>query len=167
MDSQYDEQDISGAPEPAPVSVGCSSVTDIKPSEVHTQQASIQTQPSKELEFPAVKTILSALIGPAQSAPERVPLSLQPEEQLEMFRALQDVLLKAEENEGTFGVHELLSSLEQAEVDSQGGQRNRNSLQAVSSTLDKLWQSRSQYMVQAAQALADASRDREIYCTAP
>ncbi|KAL1963275.1 hypothetical protein VTN77DRAFT_8498 [Rasamsonia byssochlamydoides] len=149
MASQNDEHDKSGAPEPAPISIDGSSA----------QQASTQIQPSGELEFPAVKTILSALTDSAPSAPARGHLSLQPEEQDEMFRALQNVLLKADENEGNFDVKELVSSLEQADADSQRGQRNLKALEGVSSTLDKLWQSRSQYMAQAAEALANGSRD--------
>lgn len=145
MASQHDKNDKSGAPEPAPLDI----------------------QPSKELEFPAVKTILSEFTDSASSAPERGHLSLQPEEQDEMFRALQDVLRKAEENEGNFDVQELVSSLEQADADSRRGQRRLKALEGVSSTLDKLWQSRSHYMAQAAEALANGSRDREIYrhCT--
>ncbi|KAL1988523.1 hypothetical protein VTN96DRAFT_8918 [Rasamsonia emersonii] len=150
MASQHDENDKSGASEPAPISSGCSSIT---------ETAETHIQPSKELEFPAVKTILSELTDSAPSAPERGQLSLQPEEQDKMFRALQDVLLKTEENEGNFDVQELVSSLEQADADSRRGQRKLKALEGVSSTLDKLWQSRSHYMAQAAEALANGSRD--------
>jgi hypothetical protein len=144
------------------VAVGGTSLNETTALGQSIQQSSA-TQASKELDFPSVDTILSTFKNPTPSISARGRLDLRPEEQDQMFRALQEVLLKSEEDEGSFDVQGLRASLEHADAVAQRGQRSLRALEGVSATLEKLWQSRSHYMAKAAEALANGSREREIY----
>ena len=114
------------------------------------------------LDFPAVEILipdsadlksLSKSTGTGQGVPA--------EEQAQMFRALKKVLSKTEGNEDAFDIQELRESLESADAAAQEGQRGPQLLGGVTAMLQKLWQSESRYMVEAAEALANASRDRK------
>jgi hypothetical protein len=82
-----------------------------------------------------------------------------------MFRALKEVLSKTEGNVDVFDVQELRDALESADTAAQEGRRGPQLLEGVAAILQKLWQSESRYMVEAAEALANASRDRTSLLT--
>jgi hypothetical protein len=149
-------------PEPATEVVDGMSLNEITALGHRQQQLSV-TPVSEDLNFPSVETILSTLegeLGPSAAVREHLDLSV--EEQSQMYRALQNVLSKSEENEGSFDVEELRASLEHADAAARQGQRSLQALQGVIATLEKLWYSRSRYMAEAAEALANGSREREI-----
>ncbi|RAO73773.1 uncharacterized protein BHQ10_009785 [Talaromyces amestolkiae] len=77
-----------------------------------------------------------------------------------MFRALKQVLAKTERDEDVFDVQELREALESADTAAQEGRRGPQLLGGVAAILQKLWQSESRYLVEAAEALANASRDQ-------
>ncbi|KAF5014315.1 hypothetical protein F66182_14746, partial [Fusarium sp. NRRL 66182] len=76
-----------------------------------------------------------------------------------MFRTLKQVLAKTERDEDVFDVQELREALEYADTAAQEGRRGPQLLGGVAAILQKLWQSESRYLVEAAEALANASRD--------
>lgn len=156
-------QKVKYVPEPATEVVGGMPLSDIAAPGHSKQQLSVSSV-SEEVNLPPVETILSTLGGPpAPSVAVREYLDLSVEEQSQMYRALQDVLSKSEENEGSFDVEELRTSLEHADAETRRGQRSLQALEGVLATLEKLWYSRSQYMAEAAEALANGSRERKIY----
>ncbi|CAI7569164.1 hypothetical protein N7533_001910 [Penicillium manginii] len=117
---------------------------------------------------PSIEQVLSDLpevTGNSSSLPLRNSETLAKDEQEKMFRALKNVLDNFEpsddesaENE-SFDVKELQSSLEQADVDARRGERNAGPLQNVHTILCKLWSVNSGLLGQAAEALANGSRD--------
>jgi hypothetical protein len=121
---------------------------------------------------PSIEQVLSDLpevTGNSSSLPLRNSETLAKDEQEKMFRALKNVLDNFEpsddesaENE-SFDVKELQSSLEQADVDARRGERNAGPLQNVHTILCKLWSVNSGLLGQAAEALANGSRDREFF----
>ncbi|KAL2382768.1 hypothetical protein RJZ90_003045 [Blastomyces dermatitidis] len=94
------------------------------------------------------------------SAPPRDGPKLAKEEEEEMFRALQAIFKTAEDEEGNFDVKGLLNVLEEADEDTRYGRRNVNALKGVRDNLGLLWRSGSDYMAQAAEVLANGSRDQ-------
>ncbi|OJD15793.1 hypothetical protein AJ78_03973 [Emergomyces pasteurianus Ep9510] len=93
------------------------------------------------------------------SAPDRDGPKLLKEEEEEMFRALQTIFQTAEEEDTNFDVQGLLKALGDADEDARRGRRNINTLKGVRDNLGLLWRSGSDYMVQAAEVLANGSRD--------
>ncbi|EGE84918.1 GTP binding protein [Blastomyces dermatitidis ATCC 18188] len=93
------------------------------------------------------------------SAPPRDGPKLAKEEEEEMFRALQAIFKTAEDEEGNFDVKGLLNVLKEADEDTRYGRRNVNALKGVRDNLGLLWRSGSDYMAQAAEVLANGSRD--------
>lgn len=117
------------------------------------------------IDLPAVETVVPNLTDlkslPSSTGIEGVPV----EEQGQMFRALKEVLSKTEGDEDVFDVQELRDALESADTAAQEGRRGPQLLGGVAAILQKLWQSKSRYMVEAAEALANASRDRTSILT--
>ncbi|OAX78332.1 hypothetical protein ACJ72_07362 [Emergomyces africanus] len=93
------------------------------------------------------------------SAPDRNGPRLSKEEEEEMFRELQVIFQTAEAEDGNFDVQGLLKALGEADENARRGWRNSNALKGVRDNLDLLWRSGSDYMVQAAEVLANGSRD--------
>jgi hypothetical protein len=113
------------------------------------------------IDLPAVESVIPDLrnlksLSSLKQTEEVVPV----EEQDQMFRALKEVLSKTEGDEDVFDVQELRDALESADTAAQEGRRGPQLLGGVAAILQKLWQSESRYMVEAAEALANASRDR-------
>lgn len=140
------------------------------------ENASQQSAAAAALGFkPSIEEVLSDLPESSSSAsisslPPRNAETLAQDEQENMFRALKNVLdnfepaenLDSEESESSgFDLKELKSSLEQADADSRRGGRNVEPLLNVQSMLCKMWSVNSGLLGQAAEALADGSRDRE------
>jgi hypothetical protein len=118
------------------------------------------------IDLPAVESVIPDLtnlesLSPSTETEEVIPA----EEQGQMFRALKEVLSKTEGNVDVFDVQELRDALESADTAAQEGRRGPQLLEGVAAILQKLWQSESRYMVEAAEALANASRDRTSLLT--
>lgn len=131
-----------------------------QPSAVHNQCNEFSLSKSRsEEEKPPSRCTDSPLPGgsSAPSAPYRDGPKLSKEEEEEMFRALQAIFQVAEEEEKNFDIKELLTALEGAEEDTR---HKMNALKGVKANLDLLWRSGSHFMVQAAEVLANGSRDR-------
>ncbi|QSS66830.1 GTP binding protein [Histoplasma capsulatum] len=132
-----------------------------QPSAVHNQCNEFSLSKSRsEEEKPPSRCTDSPLPGgsSAPSAPYRDGPKLSKEEEEEMFRALQAIFQVAEEEEKNFDIKELLTALEGAEEDTR---HKMNALKGVKANLDLLWRSGSHFMVQAAEVLANGSRDHE------
>lgn len=117
------------------------------------------------LELPSIEQVLSDLSEVSSSLPSRTSETLPQEEQEIMFRALKNVVEIFEssaESISSFDLKELHSSLEQADADASRGQRDAEPLQNVHTILCKLWSVNSGFLSQAAEALANGSRDREL-----
>lgn len=81
-----------------------------------------------------------------------------------MFRALKNVIENSEAITGagnSFDLKELHASLEQADADARHGRRDTESLDSVKTILHQLWACNSGLLAQAAEILANGSRDRE------
>lgn len=137
-----------------------------------SKNASQQSAAAKALGFkPSIEEVLSdlpELSGSSESSsfPQRNSETLAQDEQEKMFRALKNVLDNFEpsddsESPESFDLKELQSSLEQADADARRGERNAGPLQNVHTILCKLWSVNSGLLSQAAEALANGSRDRE------
>lgn len=116
-----------------------------------------------DLELLPIKNILSDLPEISSSLPPRKEI-IDSEEQQDMFRELRDIIEKAlevDEAGNSFDLKELHASLEEADANTKRGRRDADTLQSVSATLQKLWACNSEYLVQAAEIIADGSRDRE------
>lgn len=118
-----------------------------------------------EIKLPSVEQILSELTAETPSLPTRGTETVQLEEQANMFCSLRSLLKKAEEeDEGKcFDLRELHAALDQADADSRRGRRDLKALESVLVILHRLWECQSDYMAQAAEILADGSRDRKSY----
>ncbi|PGH02394.1 hypothetical protein GX51_04702 [Blastomyces parvus] len=137
------------APEPSAVLHQCQEL----PISKSTAKEETQLPPARCTDTP-----LSEEPSPPSAHPRDGP-KLPREEEEEMFRALQAIFQAAEEEDGNFNVKGLLNSLEEADEDTRHGKRNVNALKGVRDNLGLLWRSRSDYMVQAAEVLANGSRD--------
>ncbi|PCH04775.1 Armadillo-like helical [Penicillium occitanis (nom. inval.)] len=111
------------------------------------------------IELPAVETVVPDLTDLKSLSSSETEEVAPVEEQDQMFRALKEVLSKTEGDEDVFDVQELRDALESADTAAQEGRRGPQLLGGVAAILQKLWQSESRYMVEAAEALANASRD--------
>lgn len=114
--------------------------------------------------LPTVQQILSELPELSSSLSGRDTETLSLEDQEKMFRALRTIIENAEgtaEAGNAFDLKELHASLEQADADARRGRRDPESLQTVLKILNQLWASSSEFLAQAAEVLANGSRDRE------
>lgn len=117
---------------------------------------------SPKLELPSIRQILADL--PSNSSPlETRTETVDPEAQQEMFRGLRDIIENAQvdETEVAYDLKELHASLEEAEASSKRGRRDAKTLRSVCDTLHRLWTCKSEYLAQAAEIIANGSRDRE------
>lgn len=117
------------------------------------------------LELPSIEQTLADLPESSDSLPSRSSDTLAQEEQEKMFRALKHILDNfhgSDESSQSFDLKELHSSLEQADEDARRGQRDVSPLQKVIIILHNLWAANSGLLSQAAEALANGSRDREF-----
>lgn len=122
--------------------------------------------PADSIDLPAVETVVPDLTNlKSLSSLEDIEKVIPEEEQDQMFHALKEVLSKTERDEGVFDVQELREALALADTAAQEGRRSPQLLGGVAAILQKLWQSESSYMVEAAEALANASRDRTSFLT--
>ncbi|KAJ5338743.1 hypothetical protein N7452_005471 [Penicillium brevicompactum] len=118
------------------------------------------TSQSPKLELPSIRQILADL--PSNSSPlEPRTETVDPEAQQEMFRGLRDIIENAQvdETEGAYDLKELHASLEEAEASSKRGRRDAKTLRSVCDTLHRLWTCKSEYLAQAAEIIANGSRD--------
>jgi hypothetical protein len=115
-------------------------------------------------DLPPIEDILSDLSGFSSSLPARGAEAVDSEEQQGMFRALRDIIEKAQESDeagNNFDLQELHASLEESDATTRRGRRDAETLQSVIDTLNKLWTCNSEYLVQATEIIANGSRDRE------
>ncbi|KAJ5108795.1 hypothetical protein N7456_005470 [Penicillium angulare] len=120
-------------------------------------QASVST-----LNLPSVSKVLSGLSDTPSSLEERGTTDLETLDQEEMFRALKNVIertVETTEAGNTFDLKELHASLGQAEGEARLGSRGAKVLESVHDSLLQLWSCNSQFMAQAAEVIANASRE--------
>jgi hypothetical protein len=112
-----------------------------------------------------VQQVFSELPELSSSLSDRGAETLTLEEQEKMFRALSAIIENAEaaaEAGNAFDLKELHASLEQADADARRGRRDPESLHSVLKLLNQLWASNSDFLAQAAEILANGSREREL-----
>ncbi|KAJ5096233.1 hypothetical protein NUU61_005589 [Penicillium alfredii] len=139
------------------------SSTVISTAQVAGQGAASQslTPATSTWELPSVERVFSDL-PEFPSLPPRGTEAIDSQEQQTMFRALQDAIEKAEwtdDSGNSFNLKELHASLEQADADARHGLRDIGALHGVRDILYKLWSANSEYLAQAAEILANGSRD--------
>ncbi|KAJ9317600.1 hypothetical protein DTO271D3_2066 [Paecilomyces variotii] len=142
------KEDISGPNVPGQSSGGDGSLSDNQTDRM-----------VKEIQLPEVKDLLSESTVSFPPAPAAEDPQLEPLDGQKMFKSLQAILDESEKEEGSFAVGELRVALEEADEDARHGTRDPRTLSSVKATVEKLWQSRSEYMAPAVEALANASRD--------
>jgi len=113
-----------------------------------------------EWELPPLERIISDL-SPSPPSLAKGTETVNPEEQKNMFQTVQNIIQKADEG-ASYDSKKPHASLEQADADSWRGGRNVESLSDVCSILYKLWSCNSEYLAQAAEVLANGSRDGEL-----
>ncbi|OKL62015.1 hypothetical protein UA08_02709 [Talaromyces atroroseus] len=132
--------------------------------------ATEKTTPSQDLssiasDMPSVDSVLSRLENPhslALSGELEGFLAKEDEEEHgRLLHALQKVLSKTEsgDEDTSFDVQELRDALEMTDAIAEQERHVPQMVGGAASILQKLWQSKSRYMVEAAEALANASRD--------
>ncbi|KAJ5890690.1 uncharacterized protein N7473_006918 [Penicillium subrubescens] len=127
-----------------------------------TEAARQHSVQATSFDFPSVQQIFSELPESSSSLSDRGSETLSLEEHEKMFRALSLVIENAEsaaESGNAFDLKELHASLEQADADARRGRRDVESLQSVLEILNKLWASNSEFLVQAAEVMANGSRE--------
>lgn len=130
-----------------------------------TEAARQHSVQATSFDFPPVQQVFSELPELSSSLLDRGTETLSLEEQEKMFRALSLVIENAEaaaEGGNAFDLKELHASLEQADADARRGRRDSESLQSVVKILNQLWASDSEFLAQAAEVLANGSREREL-----
>ncbi|KAJ5734230.1 hypothetical protein N7493_003016 [Penicillium malachiteum] len=127
------------------------------------QEASQSPVPASVLDLPSVDKVLSGQPDILSSLQSRGTAETPLEEQETMFRALKKII----ENTGelsvagnNFDLKALHASLEQAEGEARLGKRDAKSLETVLDTLNQLWSCNSQFLTQAAEILANGSREQ-------
>ncbi|KAJ5681554.1 uncharacterized protein N7477_001494, partial [Penicillium maclennaniae] len=118
--------------------------------------------PTSGLELPSVDQILQSLPHIPTWLPSRDTETINSDEQKKMFFSLKSIVETAEgatEAGSSFDLKELHASLEQADADARRGGRGLETLQSVLTTIRRLWSCNSEYLAQAAEVLANGSRD--------
>jgi hypothetical protein len=121
--------------------------------------------PVTGLDLPSVDLVLQDLPHISTSLPSRDTETIESDEQVKMVAALKGIIENPEgaaEAGSSFDLKELHASLEQADADAPRGRRILENLQSVRTIIDRLWSCSSDYLVQAAEILANGSRDREF-----
>ncbi|KAJ5180737.1 hypothetical protein N7492_003947 [Penicillium capsulatum] len=130
-------------------------------SGISTTQVARDGPASSSLELPSVEKVLSELPEGSTSLSPRGAETLDSEDQSKMLRALKNAIENSEATTGTgnnFDLKELHASLEQADADARG-RRRKESLDSAKAILDQLWNCNSDLLSQAAEILANNSRD--------
>jgi hypothetical protein len=78
-----------------------------------------------------------------------------------LFDALQTILRKAEGNGGESNVEQSHTFLSEKRTEDRRRKRGLEDLKGILAILDQLWQCKSKHMAQAAELLANKSRDRK------
>lgn len=128
-----------------------------------SQDANIPA-PASTLDLPSVDKVLSDLPELESSLQPQGTAEVQSEEQENMFRALKQIIEQTGETSevgAAFDLKELHASLEQAEGEARRGRRDAETLKGVLNTLHQLWSCNSRWMAQAAEILANGSRERK------
>lgn len=129
-------------------------------SALETGQPSV----SRELDLPSVHQVLSGLPDISNILPVQ-DTTVDPKDQEAMFRALKKTIEHVEQTSevgNSFDLKELHASLGQAEEEARLGRRDAKTLESVYTTLIQLWSCNSSFMAQAAEILANGSRDRKF-----
>ncbi|KAJ6015720.1 hypothetical protein N7540_010311 [Penicillium herquei] len=127
------------------------------------QEASQSPVPVSVLDLPSVDKVLSGQLDILSSLQSRDTTEIALEEQETMFRALKNIIENAGELSvvgNNFDLKALHASLEQAEGEARLGKRDAKFLESVLDTLHQLWSCNSQFMSQAAEILANGSREQ-------
>lgn len=110
-----------------------------------------------ELDLPSIEQIISDFPGKSTFLPPRDKVTLPRQKQEQLLHALGKAIESFEgevDVENNFDLEKLYASLEQAE--------GNYTLQSVPVILGQLWQSNSELLIEAAEVLANGSRDREF-----
>ncbi len=101
----------------------------------------------------------STIIAAPPSLKDRGSIELSRHQQQHMFSSLNAIFERAEEAEGGVGVSELRAV---SETDDDNGrfENKVNALKDVRGILDQMWWGNSDFLITAAEVLADGSRDR-------
>lgn len=131
--------------------------------------ASSHLLPRTEFDMPSIEQILSGFPEKHTSLPPRGEVCISKEEAGNLLRALQTAIEDVQGTTGTgstFELKELHSSLEQA-PEARSNQKYLENAQQVRNILDQLWESNSEFLTQAAEKLANTSRDCESVSGCP
>ena len=117
-------------------------------------------------DLPSVDQFLAGLSGPSSSLSARDHKKVDLTEQQEMFHALKVVVEHVDgtgEAASSHDLKELYASLEQADAEARHGRRDVDALRKVRTILEHLWACNSGYLAQAAEILANCSRDSKCF----
>ena len=127
-------------------------------------EAASQPLVMTKFHMPSADEVLSGLPDISSSLPPRASEHMDLDDQREVLKALENAVERAErtaEPSNSFDLKELHASLEQAEVEARSGRRDTKALESVPDLLQQLWSCSSNLLTQAAEFLANKSRDRE------
>ncbi|KAJ5708064.1 hypothetical protein N7488_007865 [Penicillium malachiteum] len=127
------------------------------------QEAGQSPVPASVLDLPSVDKVLSGQPDILSSLQSRGTTETALEEQETMFCALKNIIENAGEPSvagNNFDLKALHASLEQAEGEARLGKRDAKSLESVLDTLNQFWSCNSQFLTQAAEILANGSREQ-------
>lgn len=110
--------------------------------------------PQESLNCPSIEEVLSKLAVPPSSLPARTP-TLDVEDQKYMFHSLQAFMRSAQP-----GDLQIDDSVDRADTES-ASRLHVDAIAHLRPVLDRLWKCQSEYLAQAAEVLANRSRDRE------
>lgn len=122
------------------------------------------------LNLPSIEQILVGFPEKSTSLPPRNEEIVSQKDQEELFCTLKNAIENAEltaDAGNSFDLKRLHASLEQAGADARRGWQDSQSLQSVHAILVQLWSCNSEFLIQAAELLANRSRDREFICERP
>lgn len=137
--------------------------TQINSSDTDNGAAGSASLASTGFDMPSVEQILSSLPERKVALPPRGEVALSQEEEGNLLRALQTAIEDVQDTTEAgigFDLKELHSSLAHA-AETRPNHRYFPNSQKVLSILDQLWSANSEFLSQAAEKLANRSRDRE------
>lgn len=137
------------------------------PGTMHSDNTAVSFHSASTTEFdlPSIEQILSGFPEKSTSLPPRNKETVSQQEQEELLRTLKKAIENAErtaDSGNSFDLKRLHASLEQADADARRGWQDSQSLQSIHAILVQLWSCNSEFLVQAAELLANRSREREF-----
>lgn len=139
---------------------------------MHSDNTAVSFRSSSTTEFdlPSIEQILSGFPEKSTSLPPRNKEIVSQQEQEELLCTLKKAIEDAEHTAdagNSFDLKRLHASLEQADADARRGWQDSQSLRGVHAILVQLWSYQSDFLIQAAELLANRSRGREFISERP